>query len=182
MPIHAVVRLFRLGLFAVSITLASTAALAQADDIQEVTRLLRAGQLDQAAARADKFLEGKPKDAQMRFLKGVILTDQKKTPEAIAQFMQLSTDFPELPEPYNNLAVIYAAQGQYDKARAALEMAVRVAPSWGTAHENLGDVYLKLAAQAYEKAAQFEPHNGNVARKLAATRDLGASAAPAAKK
>ncbi len=182
MPLHAVAQKLRLGLLAVSIAVAGATAIAQTDDIQDVTKLLRTGQVDQAAARADKFLETKPKDAQMRFLKGVILTEQKKTPEAITQFMQLSTDFPELPEPYNNLAVIYAAQGQYEKARAALEMAVRVAPSWGTAHENLGDVYLKLAAQSYEKAAQFEPHNANAARKLAQARELGATAAPTAKK
>lgn len=150
---------------------------AQADEAQEVAKLMRSGQIEQAAARADKFLETNPKDAQMRFLKGVILTEQKKPADAINQFIQLTSDFPELPEPYNNLAVIYAGQGQYEKARAALDMAVRVAPSWGTAHENLGDVYVKLAGQSYEKAAQFEPHNANVARKLILARDLDGQAA-----
>lgn len=180
MPSHSILRTLLKSLIAIALAASGVAAYAQADELQEVTRLLRTGQIEQASVRADKYLETKPKDAQMRFLKGVILTEQKKTPEAITQFIQLSTDFPELPEPYNNLAVIYAAQGQYEKARAALEMAIRVAPSWGTAHENLGDVYVKLAQQSYDKAAQLEPHNTNASRKLALARDLGGRA-PAAK-
>jgi tetratricopeptide (TPR) repeat protein len=72
-----------------------------------------------------------------------------------------------LPEPYNNLAVLYASQGQYDNARAALEMAIRTNPSYATAHENLGDVYAKLASQAYSKALQLDSSNTGVQPKLA---------------
>ncbi len=58
-------------------------------------------------------------------------------------FTKLSEDYPELPEPYNNLAVLYAQQKQYDKARTALEMAIRTHPSYAIAYENLGDIYAK---------------------------------------
>ena len=149
-----------------------TYAHAQADAFQEVIRLMHEAQYAQALARADDVLAARPKDAQMRFLKGVILTEQKKTAAAIEMFAQLTTDFPELPEPYNNLAVIYAAQGQYDQARVALETALRVAPSWAVAQENLGDIHLQLAEQAYAKAAALEPSNAAVARKLAQARSL----------
>ena len=82
--------------------------------------------------------------------------------QAIATFTKLTEDFPELPEPYNDLAVLHAAQGDYDKARAALEMAIRTNPGYATAHENLGDIYARLASQAYCKALQLEVANATV--------------------
>ncbi|MDE2605385.1 MAG: tetratricopeptide repeat protein, partial [Burkholderiales bacterium] len=122
---------------------------ARADDYADVNQLLHTGKVTEALAKADHYLSAKPKDPQMRFLKGVALTEAGRTAEAIATFQKLTEDYPELPEPYNNLAVLYAGQGQFDKARAALEMAIRTNPSYATAHENLGDVYAKLASQAY---------------------------------
>lgn len=141
-------------------------------DYAEVNRLLRAGQFAEATAKADQFLATKPKDPQMRFLKGVILTEQGKPQDAISAFTKLIEDYPELPEPYNNLAVLQAGQGQFDKARAALEMAIRTNPSYATAHENLGDVYAKLASQAYSKALQLDGSNSGVQPKLSLIRDL----------
>jgi tetratricopeptide (TPR) repeat protein len=141
-------------------------------DYAEVNRLMRAGQYAEATAKADQFLAGKPKDPQMRFLKGVILTEQSKPQDAITVFTKLIEDYPELPEPYNNLAVLQAGQGQFDKARAALEMAIRTNPSYATAHENLGDVYAKLASQAYSKALQLDGTNTGVQPKLGLIRDL----------
>ncbi len=123
-----------------------------ADDMADVTKLLRAGQLIEALSKADAYLGRNPQDAQMRFLKGVILTEQGKSAESIAIFTKLTQDFPDLPEPYNNLAVLFASSGQYEKARAALDMAIRTNPSYATAYENLGDVHAKLASQAYDKA------------------------------
>ena len=148
-----------------------------ADEYSDVSRLLRAGQLVEANAAADKYLATKPRDAQMRFLKGVIFTEQGKPNDAISMFTKLTEDYPELPEPYNNLAVLYAGQSQFDKARAALEMAIRTNPSYATAHENLGDVYAKLASQAYSKALQLDNSNTGVQPKLAMIRELFAPAA-----
>ena len=150
-----------------------------ADEIADIGKLLKAGQLEQAGQRVDAFLATKPRDAQGQFLKGLILTEQNKTVEAIATFTKLSELYPELPEPYNNLAVLYAGQGQYEKARQALEMAIRTHPSYATAHENLGDVYAKLASQAYDKALQLDSNNPTAQTKLALVRDLiGSGARP----
>jgi tetratricopeptide (TPR) repeat protein len=145
---------------------------AWADDYSDVNRLLKAGQSTEAMAKADQFLSSKPRDPQMRFLKGVILAETGKSNEAIALFVKLTEEFPELPEPYNNLAVLYAGQSQFDKARVALEMAIRTNPSYATAHENLGDVYAKLASQAYSKALQLDGSNAGVPPKLALIRNL----------
>jgi tetratricopeptide (TPR) repeat protein len=95
-----------------------------------------------------------------------------KQADAITTFTKLTEDYPELPEPYNNLAVLYAGQSQFDKARAALEMAIRTNPSYSTAHENLGDVYARLASQAYNKALQLDGASAEVTPKLALIREL----------
>ena len=156
-------------------SLGTSLAWAQGDDYAEVNRLVRAGQLSEAMVKVDQYLAGKPRDPQMRFLKGVIQTESGKSTDAIATFAKLTEDYPELPEPYNNLAVLYAGQSQFDKARAALEMAIRTNPSYATAHENLGDVYAKLASQAYSKALQLDSNNPGVAPKLSLIRNLFAA-------
>jgi tetratricopeptide (TPR) repeat protein len=150
--------------------LALFAAGATAQEAQEVNRMIRAGQLTAAAAKVDAMLAKTPKDATARFLKGVILAEQGKSNEAINTFQALTEDYPELPEPYNNLASLFAAKGQYEKAKTALEMAIQTNPSYGTAYENLGDVYAKLASQAYDKALQLDKANATAQAKLAAVR------------
>jgi tetratricopeptide (TPR) repeat protein len=147
-------------------------AVAHADELQEATQLLKAGQHKQALERVNKVLAAKPKDAQARFLKGLIFTDQGNSKDAIDIFTRLTQDYPELPEPYNNLAVLYAGQGQYEKARAALEQSIRTHPSYATAYENLGDVYAKLASQAYDKALQLDSSNSGAKNKLSLVREL----------
>jgi len=143
-----------------------------ADDLPEVQRLIKQGQYPQALEKVDSYLSSRPKDAQGRFLKGLIYTEMNKPADAISVFTKLSEDYPELPEPYNNLAVLYAQQKQYDKARTALEMAIRTHPSYAIAYENLGDVYAKLASQAYDKALQLDNANSATQNKLALIRDL----------
>src|SRR5688572_32257472 len=154
------------------------AFVARADDMQDASRMLKAGQHQQALERVNKVLAAKPRDPQARFLKGLIFTDQGNTKDAIDIFTRLTQDYPELPEPYNNLAVIYAAQGQYDKARVALEQSIRTHPSYATAYENLGDVYAKLASQAYDKALQIDSSNKGAQNKLSLVRELVGGAAP----
>lgn len=144
-----------------------------ADEYTDVSQLVRSGKYPEALTRADQFLGTQPRDPQMRFLRGVILRETGRTAEAVTVFTRLTEDYPELPEPYNNLAVLFAGQGQYDKARNALEQAIRTNPSYSTAHENLGDVYAKLASEAYNKALQLDGGAGNaVAPKLSVIKEL----------
>ena len=149
-----------------------SAGAVHADELQDIGKLLKQGQQAQVLERVNQYLAQKPKDAQGRFLKGLILTEQNKAADAIDVFTKLTQDYPELPEPYNNLAVLYAAQGQYEKARQSLEMSIRTHPAYATAYENLGDVYTKLASQAYDKALQLDSGNAGAQSKLALIRDL----------
>lgn len=175
------------ALAATGLLAAMFAMQAYADEAADVSKLLRGGQLNEAMSKADGYLAQHPRDAQMRFLKGVILTEQNRQADAIAVFTKLTEDYPDLPEPYNNLAVLYAGSGQYDKARAALENAIRTNPSYATAYENLGDIHARLASQAYDKALQLDSANNGAKSKLTLLRSLAvagskpaASSAPAA--
>ena len=145
---------------------------AQATEVQEINQQFRKGDLPGALDRANRYLVIHPKDAQARFLKGLILADQGKTNDAIAVFTGLTEDFPELPEPYNNLAVLYASQSKYDAAKNALEMAIRTHPSYATAHENLGDLYAKMASIAYDKALALDSKNAAAQTKLALIQEM----------
>ena len=148
------------------------ASAAHADDMQQANTLLKAGQYPQALEHVNKAIAAKPRDPEARFLKGLILTEQGDTKDAIEVFQGLTQDYPDLPEPYNNLAVIYAGQGQYEKARAALEKSIRTHSSYATAYENLGDVYARLASQAYDKALQLDSSNSAAQNKLMLVRSL----------
>jgi tetratricopeptide (TPR) repeat protein len=145
---------------------------AGADEIQDINKLFKQNQHAQALKRVDAYLVNKPNDAQARFLKGLILTAQLKTNDATDIFVSLTEDFPELPEPYNNLAVLYAGQGQYDKAKIALERAIHNHPKYATAHENLGDIYAKMASQSYGRAIQLDRNNAAAQTKLTLINEL----------
>jgi Flp pilus assembly protein TadD len=169
-------RIHAAGLF-VAAMLASTARGATTDDLAEVTRLHHAGQTAAALERTDRVLASNPKDAQMRFLKSVVLADTGRTAEAQAILQQLVQDYPELAEPHNNLAAIYAAGGEYGKSRAELEEAIRLNPAYAPAHENLGDVLALLAAQSYTRALRLEPASTTLPKKLSLVRQLTVSLA-----
>ncbi len=140
--------------------------------LEEVQKLIAAGRSKQALERADEHLAKNPRNAQMRFVRGVILADMNDTDTARTVFEQLTEDFPELPEPYNNLAVLYAANGQLERARQSLEMALLARPDYATAHENMGDVYLQMAADAYQRASALQPGNRALSGKLALAREM----------
>jgi Flp pilus assembly protein TadD len=148
------------------------ASVARADELAEVQRLHAIGQTAEALQRADKHLASHPKDAGMRFLTGVMLAELQRPAEATTVFERLIADYPELPEPYNNLAALKAAAGDYDGAKAALDQALRANPSMATAHENLGDVQVMLAMRAYARALQLDPVSTTLPAKLAMVRQL----------
>jgi len=157
---------------ALVIGLAVVPCAALADDFQEASQLFKEGQYELALARVNKAIAARPKDPEARFLKGLILTEQGNSEEAVEVFQRLTLDYPALPEPYNNLAVIYASRGENERARMALEKSIHTHPSYATAYENLGDVYARLASQAYDKALQLDSRNAGAQGKLALVREL----------
>lgn len=147
----------------------------RADTLADIDKLYRAGDLAQALRQADAAIAAQPRAAPVRFLKGVILADLKRDAEAIAVFTALTEDYPELPDAYNNLAVLLAAQGRLNEALVALQGALRNDPAHRAARQNLGDVHLALAIQAWS-AAQSGDDKDDAAlhRKLQLARQIQA--------
>lgn len=135
-------------------------------------QLVKEGRPDQALIQIDRALKDDARNPQLRFLKGVLLAQSEKSAEAEAIFTALIEDFPELPEPYNNLAVLRASANDWEGARQILTRAVAALPTYALAHDNLGEVLLRLAEQAFARAAQHAAPGDPSARKLSLTRDL----------
>jgi len=144
--------------------------------LADARKLMSEKQWGSASTKLDALIKERPREAQARFLKGVVQTEQGESDAAIATFRGLIQDYPEIPEPYNNLAVLFARKGDIENARTALETAIRTAPNWATAHENLGDIYTRMALEQYDRAATLDRTNRSAAAKLKLARDLLASA------
>jgi tetratricopeptide (TPR) repeat protein len=155
-----------------SATLQSQRTPGLSPELAQAATQIREGQYVTALAAIDRVLASDPKSPQARFLKGVVQTDQHQTDAAIATFQGLTQDYPELPEPYNNLAVIWAQQGKYEEARKALETALLARPDYAIAHENLGDIYARLAGVEYDRAIALDKGNKSAETKLALVREL----------
>ncbi len=150
-----------------------------ATGLKEAGALVKERKFDDAQKKLDALLVQRPREPQARFLVGVVETEQGRPDAAIAVFRGLIEDYPELPEPYNNLAVLYAQKGDFNGARIALETATRTAPDWAVARENLGDIYVRLAAAEYDRAATLDRDNKTAPAKLRLARDLLTAGTPA---
>lgn len=158
----------------VVLSLALAAAPARADDLASAQRLWLAGQKTQAVEQVEQALTRSPDDLQLRFALGVMRMELGDRAKAVALFTRLTQDFPDLADPYNNLAVLHAAAGDLDEAQAALQQALRLQPDHAQAQENLGDVLMRLALRAYQRAqkASLNPSDalaGKISRTLALT-------------
>jgi colicin import membrane protein len=164
----------RLAIAAFLLTLLTWGAAlpARASEASDINQMFRAGQQKEALARLDVLLANPKATPDLRFLKGLLLVELRRTSEAITVFQNLTEEYPELPEPYNNLAVLYAASGEFDKARSALEGAIRANPGMAVAYQNLGDVYAQLARQSYQKALKLDPGISGVPARLSVLREL----------
>jgi tetratricopeptide (TPR) repeat protein len=118
-------------------------------------------------AQLDARIASNPRDAQAKFKRATVLAHLNRDDEAIAAFTELTQTYPELPEPYNNLAALYAKQGNFAEARAALETATKVNPGYGLAYENLGDLYLRMANEAYRHAQNLGKASVTTTQRLA---------------
>ena len=147
-----------------------------AQGLREARELMDRKQYAEAIARLDTLSNARPREPQARFMKGIVLSDQGKVDDAIAVFRGVLAEFPELPEPRNNLAVLYAQKGEYSLARDELERAVQTAPDYAVAHENLGDVYARMAAVEYEKTQTLDKRNRTAGIKLKQLREVPSSA------
>jgi tetratricopeptide (TPR) repeat protein len=162
------VRVSRLPLIGLLVGLALMAAplLARANAYDEVNQKLQAGRHAEAQAQAERYLQGKPRDPQMRYLLGLVQRASGKPDAAQETFLRLTNEYPELPEPHNALASLYASRGEYEQARISLERAIRARPDYATALENLGDLQMHLAQQAYCQALKSNARNDRLRARI----------------
>jgi len=138
----------------------------QSDPHDQVKKLLRQEKYERAVVLVDKFMAVNPRDPQMRFWKAWITDRTGDKQVALNMYLSLTQDYPEIAEPFNNLAVLYAAKGQFSVAKEALDAALRANPNFADAHENMGDVLIQLANYSYQRSLQINPTQRGVSRKL----------------
>ncbi len=160
------------GLFLLGLASLTSTVKAQDEPVgsayQKVNRLIVAKNYTAALEFAKKHLKTNPSDPQMRLLKSRIFVAQNKIKDARAVLLGITQEFPEIAEPYNNLAVLYAQTGQLDQAKVALENALRINPNYQLALQNLGDVYRRMAHNYYSKALALQPNNNALKKKIQA--------------
>ncbi|MFN5177949.1 tetratricopeptide repeat protein [Limnohabitans sp.] len=144
----------------------------RADVYDEVIRQLQTSQPLRAREQAEQHLRQYPQDPQMRLILAQVQDAQGRTSEALITLEALAASFPELPEVHNNLAVLYAREGRLDRALMSLQNAVRTRPDYGVALENLGDLHVQLAQQAYSRASQGAPALRRLSIKLDLSRQI----------
>jgi len=145
----------------------STAASAQNTlDIESIRRMAASGDVSAALEQLDDLIAADSNDIQARFFKGLLLNEQGDSEAAKAVFAEMARLFPRLPESFNNLAAIYAEEGKYEQARQALLSAAANSPDYAAVRSNLGDLYIKLAVDAYRKALEIDPNDQASAAKL----------------
>jgi len=138
----------------------------QSDPHDQVKKLLRQEKYERAVVLVDKYMAVNPRDPQMRFWKAWITDRTGDKQVALNMYLSLTQDYPEIAEPFNNLAVLYAAKGQFSIAKEALDAALRANPNFADAHENMGDVLIQLANYSYQRSLQINPTQRGVSRKI----------------
>jgi tetratricopeptide (TPR) repeat protein len=120
----------------------------------DVEKLIKARKYQDAVAQINVDIKKTPRNVQLRFVKARLQIELRQFDQAKKTLIEITQQFPELPEPYNNLAALAANQGQWIEARDYLELALKLRPSYAIASANLGEIYIRLGAQAYEDAAK----------------------------
>lgn len=120
----------------------------------DVEKLIKARKYQDAVTQINADLKKTPRNVQLRFVKARLQIEMRQFDQAKKTLIEITQQFPELPEPYNNLAAIAANQGQWIEARDYLELALKLRPTYAIASANLGEIYVRLGAQAYEDAAK----------------------------
>jgi len=141
-------------------------------DISKLNKLIEDKDYLEAKTIVEQHLISDKENPQLLFINGVLLSELGEIDEAINVFVSLTKSHPALPEPYNNLAVLYAQNGNFDLAKIALEKSIKTHPSYATAHINLGDLYTRMASESYNQALQIDKSNKNAKTKLSLIKKL----------
>ncbi len=139
---------------------------------------LTQGKYMHALQVTNELLANDRDNIQLRFSKAYLLSQLNRLNEALIIFTAITKERPDLPEPYNNIAAIYASQGKYDKAREILQKLIDQHPTYSTAYENMGDIYTVMATEAYGEALKINNTDVTVKHKLLFITELYSEPSP----
>ena len=125
-----------------------------------------------ALKQLETRLSTRPDDSRAAYLKGLVLMQLGRSEEAERWYKMMQANFPDLPQPGNALAVIYAGRGDLPAAEAALRALLEKHPDHTSARVNLARLYVQMAQAEYEKALKDTPDNAMIARKLEALKAM----------
>lgn len=120
------------------------------------------GETGEVLAEIDTRLEH-GEDRELRFLRARLLAETGREQQAIEAYRQLIERYPDLPEPYNNLAALLAQRGELKQAQQLLEQGIRTHPAYAAVYENLSVVFIELARDSYGKALRIKHQQDTVA-------------------
>ncbi|HIU83751.1 MAG TPA: tetratricopeptide repeat protein [Candidatus Aphodousia gallistercoris] len=144
----------------------------EAERAELIRDMIGSSQYKLALEQVQKGLKANPKSAQLKFQQAVLYERLGQTERAKALFEDFINTYPEIVEPYNNLAAIYAAEGNTAKAREWLTRAVTVNPNFAMGYENLGNLELEQALSYYRQALKAKPSDKRMQRKVASLEKL----------
>jgi tetratricopeptide (TPR) repeat protein len=104
--------------------------------------------------------------AQLKFVQCVQQAQQDAPKKSIACFQRLIQEYPELPEAYNNIGVLYAGMGMHVEARKWFERGLTQQKAYATLHQNLLNLQSEINRSAYAAALQLDISKNNVQPKL----------------
>ena len=125
-----------------------------------------------ALRQLETRLATNPQDSRAAYLKGLVLMQLGRGEEAERWYKMMQANFPNLPQPGNALAVIYAGRGDLPAAELALREVLAKHPEHNSARVNLARLYVQMAQAEYEKALKATPDNAMIARKIEALKAM----------
>jgi tetratricopeptide (TPR) repeat protein len=147
--------------------------------VPQMQQLITQKRFVDAASTGEQLLQQNPRHSQARFLTAYAYQMSAQTEQAIRLYQGLIEDNPQLPEPRNNLAMIYLAQGDYDRASQLLVEALNTHSSYAIAYDNLSQVYKGIASEAYRRAVSESSEPSRYTHKIELTAITELETAPA---
>jgi hypothetical protein len=148
-----------------------------ASSIADLKKLIDQENYSEAAETGEELLLKHPGHARIQFLTAYAYQYNQQNWKAAQHYKKVILQHPELPEPRNNLAMIYIDDGDYDKASRLLVDAINTRKSYAVAYQNLNRIYTSMASEAYKQALgeSGEPPKQKPVIKLTALSELGSA-------
>ena len=148
------------------ILLFSANSFASINSVEDLQTLVVEKKYSRAIEAGERMLGEHPQWPDVQFLTAYAYQLNKQSDKATAMYQQLISQRPELPEPRNNLAMIYLQKGDYDAASRLLVEAINTHNSYATAYQNLSRIYTGIASEAYRRALSESKEPAKYAHKI----------------